>query len=112
MSSGGFTRRFPRRKLTTVVGVLAQGRYHIVPCLEIGEGGLQFQASQPHLNGTLIVANLFLPREHFVAVTGEIVYATAKDGVRANYGLKFRNLSFEAKRQIRDYIAEKPAEEA
>jgi hypothetical protein len=108
-----FIRRFPRRKLTTVVGVLSRGKYNIVPCLEIGEGGLQFQASEKHLKGGLVVANLFLPKAHFLAVTAEIVYIVQTDtSGRSCYGLRFKNLSFECKRQIRDYIAEKPAAEA
>jgi hypothetical protein len=108
-----YNRRFPRRQLTTVVGVLSQGIYNIVPCIEIGEGGLQFQASEKHIKGALVVANLFLPKEHFMAVTAEIVYVVPLDkGGRSSYGLKFRNLTFEARRQIRDYIAEKPATEA
>ena|SRR5260221_11344230 len=108
----GFIRRFPRRKFTTVVGILSRGKYNIVPCLEIGEGGMRFLAQEKHLKGGLVVANLFLPKEHFVAVTGEVVYMSETDSTgRSSYGLKFRNLSFESKRQIRDYIAEKPANE-
>jgi len=109
----GFIRRFPRRKLTTVVGVLSRGKYNIVPCLEIGEGGLQFQASEKHLKGGLVVANLFLPKAHFLAVTAEIIYAVQTDSSgRSCYGVRFKNLSFESKRHIRDYIAEKSAAEA
>ena len=108
-----FSRRFPRRQITTVVGVLFRGVYNIVPCIEIGEGGLQFQASEKHPKGATVVANLFLPRQHFIAVTGEVVYVGAQQkGGRASYGVKFKNLSFEAQRQIREYIAEKKANEA
>ena len=111
--STGFVRRYPRRKLTTVVGILFKGAYSIVPCMEIGEGGLRFQCQADILTGGLVVANLFVPREHFIAVTGEIVYVIPNDDKTGphSYGVKFKNLSFESKRQIRDYIAEKPANE-
>ncbi len=108
-----FIRRYPRRKITTVVGVLSGGQYNIVPCLEIGEGGLQFQASEKHFKGGLVVANLFLPTAHFLSVTAEIVYIVQTDASgRSCYGLRFKNLAFESKRKIRDYIAEKTAAEA
>jgi hypothetical protein len=108
----GDNRKFPRRRITTVVGVLYRGIYNILPCTEIGEGGLEFQASEKHPKGSLVVANLFLPKQHFVAVTAEIVYVGGQQkGGRASYGLKFKNLSFEAQRQIREYIAGKKANE-
>ncbi len=95
------------------MGVLYRGIYNIVPCIEIGEGGLQFQASEKHPKGALVVTNLFLPADHFISVTAEIVYVEAVDqGRRNNYGVKFKNIAFEARRRIRDYIAQKPATEA
>ena len=65
--------------------------------------------------GIDVVLNFFIPGRDFVSVRGQIVYSRpnksdSTDGV--SYGLKFHELPFEGKRMIRDYIAEKTAQEA
>jgi hypothetical protein len=112
-----YRRRFPRRLFFRAVGILVGGKYTMESGVEIGEGGLLLESKRDLKIGNNIVVNLFVPKGSFVTVTGQIIYVLApkeklpvlKDPA---YGIKFNNLTFESKRMIRDYIAEKTFGEA
>ena len=105
-----FRRRFPRRHFKKKIGILHSSRYLMVECCEIGEGGVLTQSPRELPDGSLLILNFFVKKGCFVSVLGEVVYK--KQSQMASYGIKFINLSFEAKRAIRDYIADKSSEEA
>lgn len=110
-----FRRRFPRRRFQNSVGVLCRGKFEMVLGSEIGEGGLLFLSGETFPVGADVVANFFVPGRNFVTVRAQLIYAIpAKTGknARLSYGVRFIGISFEAKRMIRDYIAEKTAIEA
>jgi hypothetical protein len=107
-----YNRKFPRRSFHTLVGLLYKGVYTIAPCVELGEGGVLMKVNGKLEAGSLAVINLFLPKADFVTVTAEIVYSIpSKNEEPSRYGLKFKSLSFESKRNIRDYIADKTENE-
>ncbi len=105
-----YRRRFPRRQFYFSIGVLSQGRYDVVPGIEIGEGGLLLDSNRVLKVGSQVVLNFFIPQKGFVGVTGQIAHVTGANAEKKvkefAYGIKFSNLAFENKRMIRDYIAE------
>ncbi|MDZ4677928.1 MAG: PilZ domain-containing protein [Oligoflexia bacterium] len=105
-------RRFPRRLFRHSVGLLAHAEYNIVHGIEVGEGGMLVESNGPIKNADHIVVNFYIPKKGFVSVTGVVVYIKPANEKRGPaYGVQFNNLTFENKRMIRDYIADKTSEE-
>jgi hypothetical protein len=101
--------------MKNAVGVLCGGDYAVEPCIEIGEGGMLFYTKRALKVGQAVVMNFYVPKRDFITVTGELIYKLqdkAETNSKVSFGVKFNNLSFESRRMIRDYIAEKTAHEA
>ena len=77
----------------------------IVQGREIGEGGVLIVSNEFLEKGCHVVLNFFMAKNRFVTVTGEIVYKI--ENKQELFGIKFINLSFEGKRAIREFIADK-----
>ena len=75
---------------------------------EIGEGGLSFVLGQNLPEGREIVVNFQIPGGEFVSVQSEIknIRKDATTG-RTIYGISFKTLKFEAKREIRAFVSSK-----
>jgi hypothetical protein len=113
-------RRFPRRQFHHRLGFLFRGVYTIIHAREIGEGGMLVETDLPLVVGEKAVIAFFIQQNFFTMVTTEVLYKaqdpkiSESNGIRRmqQYGVRFTALSFEAKRTIRDYIAEKSSIEA
>ncbi len=103
-------RRVPRRKFRRRVGLLAKGEYDVTDAIEIGEGGMLIHSSRELLSGQKIVLSFNVPGFVYVVCRGQIRYvkkASENDGGENLYGVQFDNIEFNAKRQIRTYVAQK-----
>jgi hypothetical protein len=110
------------------------GNYNVSVGQEIGEGGLLLESQVELAVGATVVVTFFVSGSCFTVVTGEVLYKVKKtdqskskvqsqknDQSKLNdqpkskdqhYGLRFVDLTFESKRAIRDFIAEKSSNEA
>lgn len=110
-----FRRKFPRRRFKRSVGVLAAGKYFMTAGFEIGEGGLSFRSEITIKVGAVVVLNFQVPDGQFVSVRAEIRNSESKSEVPAGqlvYGCAFENLVFERKREIRNFVTNRPESEA
>ncbi|PIT99841.1 MAG: hypothetical protein COT74_08640 [Bdellovibrionales bacterium CG10_big_fil_rev_8_21_14_0_10_45_34] len=85
------------------MGILYRGEYEICRLSEIGEGGLGFFSDCTYNKGSQAVVTYSI-EGFFVVTTAEIVSQNSRDG-KYHHGVAFTNVSFEAKRRIRDFIA-------
>lgn len=106
-------RRVPRRSFERKVGVLIRGEYIVTQSLQIGERGMLIYSPRPLAEGQQVVIAFRLPGFAHVVVRATVRYilkpATGSADVR--YGLQFDSIDFSARRQIRNYVAAKEAEE-
>lgn len=122
-SQSTFRRKFPRRRFRRSVGVLSGGKYFMTAGFEIGEGGVSFQTRTPLKIGALVVLNFQVPDGEFISVRAEIRNSenppdmqvgadgrVTQDGLLV-YGCSFENLRFERKREIRNFVTNRPASE-
>jgi hypothetical protein len=88
------------------MGILFAGRYWMGMGGEIGEGGASFHLGQNLPEGKDIVINFQIPGGGFVSVQSEIknVRKDATTGL-VIYGVSFKTLKFEAKREIRAFVS-------
>ena len=105
-------RRFPRRYFRRGVGVLSGGRYFLATGSEIGEGGISFRTSERLKVGALVVLSFQIPDGLFVSVRAEIRNEDALTNAELIYGCAFENIVFERKREIRNFVTNRPESEA
>jgi hypothetical protein len=99
-------RKHPRRQFLRKLGVLYEGRYWVANGVEIGEGGLSFRLAQKLGEGKNLVVNFQVPEGGFISEQGEI--RSLRDDLKPGvflYGIFFRTLKFDAKREIRAYVS-------
>jgi hypothetical protein len=107
-SAALFRRKYPRRQFRRKLGVLYDGKYWMGNGLEIGEGGVSFTLGQSLSEGRSIVVNFQLPDGAFVSVQAEIrniKKGSIQNGNMFSYGVNFKTLKFEHKREIRAYVS-------
>lgn len=99
-------RKYPRRQFRRKMGILYDGKYWSGNGVEIGEGGISFHLGQPFSEGRGVVVNFQIPGGAFVSVQAEIknIRKDNKTGM-FNYGVSFRTLKFDHKREIRAYVS-------
>lgn len=101
-------RRVPRRDYDNSVGVLVLGRYFICRAHQIGEGGMMLEMSESLKEGQRLVVTFKLPQAPPVVVLAIVRYRLEKaNGSDLKYGVEFLNLDFQARREIRNYVASK-----
>ena len=105
-SNALFRRKYPRRQFRRKLGVLIEGRYWMGNGVEIGEGGVSFLLGQNLADGKHIVLNFQIPGGGFISVQGEVknIRKQQASGLYT-YGISFRTLKFESKREIRAYVS-------
>lgn len=103
-------RRFPRRLFRRGIGVLSGGRYFLAQGAEIGEGGISFRTTENLRLGALVVVSFQIPDGQFVSVRAEI---RNEETITADilYGCAFENITFERKREIRNFVTNRPETE-
>ncbi len=99
-----FRRRFPRRSMTRAIGVLIGGEYSPCRGIEIGEGGLAFEAQKQLALDTEIVVSFYLPNGNFFSQRAAIKNCE-KSAEGYSIGCSFSRLKVEQKREIRGYVA-------
>lgn len=103
---GHFRRRYPRRAFTRSLGFLHQGKFEVVACEEIGEGGLAFVSGAAIPVGEDVVVNFRIPGGDFVSLRANI--RSSRDiGGSYLHGVAFTTIEFTHKRQIRTYVSER-----
>lgn len=105
-SEVGTRRKYPRRQFQRKLGILFEGRYWMGHGIEIGEGGVSFALGQELPNGRNLVVNFQVPGGSFISVQAEVKNLRQKNGSgQFAYGVSFKTLKFEAKREIRAYVS-------
>jgi hypothetical protein len=101
-------RRVPRREYDGLVGLLFHGQYEVCRASQIGEGGMMLHTEAEMQIGDRVVLT-FKPPGVEQTVVQSVVRFSMKDEERVGfkYGLEFTNLGFQAKRQIRSFVASK-----
>jgi hypothetical protein len=99
-------RKYPRRDYFAKVGVLIQGKYFVEASLELGERGMMFttEIAMPDLKE--IVVSFSIP-DSFIVITRAQVRYSVRKGQKSNVGVEFTNISFEDRRKVRDFIAQR-----
>jgi hypothetical protein len=88
------------------MGVLIQGKYFVEDSIELGERGMMFTTEIALKQLEEIVVSFVIP-ENFVVITRAQVRYTINKGKKAFVGVEFTNISFEDRRKVRDFIAQR-----
>jgi hypothetical protein len=99
-------RKYPRREFQSQVGVLVQGQYCIQNSFEIGERGMLFETDIALRNTEWMVISFVIPGGQIVITKAQVRYQIVK-GPKARVGVEFTNISFEDRRKVRDFIAQR-----
>ncbi|NQZ00540.1 MAG: PilZ domain-containing protein [Bdellovibrionales bacterium] len=101
-------RRVPRREYDGRVGLLYRGAYEVCRASQIGEGGMMLHTPTEMQVGDRVVLTFKPPGVEQTVVQSTVRFAMPEeDGPGFKYGLEFMNLEFQAKRQIRSFVASK-----
>lgn len=109
---GEYRRRYPRRTFKRKLGLLHSGKYWVGHGVEIGEGGISFMLAQSLEQGHLLVVNFQIPDGTFVSVQGEVRNIRKDSSGLFAYGISFRTLKFEYKREIRAFVSARTESES
>lgn len=106
-TSGGIEkRRYPRRSFESKVGVLIQGQYFIESCFELGERGMLFETDVAIKSMQNMVISFAIPGGYVVMTRAQVRYQIKK-GNKSKVGVEFTNITFEDRRKVRDFIAQR-----
>jgi c-di-GMP-binding flagellar brake protein YcgR len=105
-----FRRKYPRRLLKRLVGVIRNGVYSVVETMEIGEGGMALISKEPLAQAQQVVVSFQIPGGDFVSLRGVVRSAKNENG-RFIHGLSFENIAFTHKRQIRSFVSARSSDE-
>jgi hypothetical protein len=99
-------RKYPRRNFSSQVGVLINGLYYVLESFEIGERGMLFETEIALKDRENMVISFVIPGGHIVITKASVRYQLKKDS-KAKVGVEFTNISFEDRRKVRDFIAQR-----
>lgn len=102
-------RKYPRRNFNAKIGVMIQGNYFIESSFELGELGMLFETSVALKSLENMVINFVIPGGYVVMTRAQVRYQVKK-GTKAKVGIEFTNISFEDRRKVRDFIAQRKEE--
>jgi len=106
-SSGGIEKRkYPRRTFEAKVGVMIHGNYFVEGSFELGERGMLFETSVALRSLEKMVISFVIPGGHVVMTKAQVRYQIKK-GQKARVGVEFTNITFEDRRKVRDFIAQR-----
>ena len=106
-NNGEGRRRVPRRAFEAPIGLLIAGEYGMSRCHQVGEGGMMVSSARALAVGQRVSLSFFVPGGS-VALVRAVVRSLipVKDkGQGPRYGLEFENLDFQARREIRNFVA-------
>lgn len=101
-----YKRKYPRRRFPRAVGFLLNGEHHVGEGREIGEGGMAIYLPQDFELGREAVISFQIPDGSFICLRIETRSADF-DSESGHFliGCQFQNLSFDHKREIRNYVS-------
>lgn len=102
-------RKYPRRLFEAKVGIMVQGNYFIENSFELGEKGLLFETSVALRSMENMVISFVIPGGYVVMTRAQVRYQI-KTGNVAKVGVEFTNITFEDRRKVRDFIAQRKEE--
>lgn len=106
-TSGGIEKRkYPRRVFQAKVGVLIQGQYFIEGSFELGERGMLFETEMALKSMENMVISFVIPGGYVVMTRAQVRYQIKK-GNKSRVGVEFTNITFEDRRKVRDFIAQR-----
>lgn len=110
VESGGIEKRkYPRRTFEAKVGVMIQGNYFIENSFELGEKGILFETSVALRSLENMMISFVIPGGYVVMTRAQVRYQVKK-GNTARVGVEFTNITFEDRRKVRDFIAQRKEE--
>lgn len=104
-------RRVPRKKIDRPVGLLYAGDYLVSRVLQVGEGGLMIATSLKLQMEDRLLVTFSLRGDTFITSKATIRYRADKThpvpgkADLIQYGLEFDELPFQARRDIRAFVA-------
>ena len=105
-SGGVENRKYPRRKFEAKVGVMIQGNYFVEGSFELGERGMLFETTVALKSLSNLVISFVIPGGYVVMTRAQVRYQI-KQGQTARVGVEFTNITFEDRRKVRDFIAQR-----
>ncbi len=102
-------RRYPRRNFAKYVGVMVQGLYSTESAVELGELGMSFETTLALKEKENMVISFAIPGGYIVMTRAEVRYQVRK-GDKVTVGVEFINITFEDRRKVRDFIAQRQDE--
>jgi hypothetical protein len=109
MADGIEKRKYPRRLFEAQVGVMIHGNYFIENSFELGEKGILFETSIALKSMENMVISFVIPGGYVVMTRAQVRYQIKKGDV-AKVGVEFTNITFEDRRKVRDFIAQRKEE--
>lgn len=104
--AGYLRRKYPRRKLNRMIGVLCHGTYFQALAGEISEGGLSFGSEFILTEGNECLVSIQIPSGSFAFIRAQVVANRKKQGDQMiTHRLKFTNIDFSYKREIRAFVS-------
>ena len=105
-------RRVPRRKYDQKVAVLFKGTYEIFRAHELGERGMLISGPFTLRENDRLVITFHVPGLLHTVTRAVVRYGITDERSKiTRYGCEFDDLDFTARRLIRIYVANKPADE-
>lgn len=95
-------RQYKRKKIQGRAAVFKGATFYFETVVEIGQGGMMLRAKKSYEKSQCIEISLILPNDGFVSSMCEVLYSFETPEGRF-YGLRFLDLSQEAKLAIRSY---------
>lgn len=101
-------RRVPRREFRRKVGLLIKGNYHVNTAIQVSEGGMMIHSHMKLTKEQRLVIAFRIPGCEETVVRAIVRYETEHNTIWGRqYGVKFENLEFRVRREIRNYVASK-----
>ncbi len=99
-------RKYPRRSFEAKVGVMIQGKYFVENAFELGERGILFETEIALKNNDNLLISFVIPGGYVVMTRAQVRYCLNK-GNKLRVGVEFINITFEDRRKVRDFIAQR-----
>lgn len=105
-NTGLLRRKYPRREVKRLIGVLCSGQYFVAQTSELGEGGMSIVSDMVMEVGQRIVVSIHIPGGDFISLRAEVkaVHKKNSEGL-VNHGVRFEQIEFKHKRQIRAFVS-------
>lgn len=85
---------------------MIQGNYFVEASFELGERGMLFETSVALKSLENMVISFVIPGGYVVMTRAQVRYQIKK-GQKAKVGVEFTNITFEDRRKVRDFIAQR-----